>query len=108
MKDRPVCKNCYHKRKGKSNNNYNTLIQNYQPKFDKVNNKKNPALKKRLSNCGKTYLMNYILLQKQEPIFRITKSLNQNPNIKAQTADEIQPLENHQNITVAFETGKQN
>ena len=41
--------------------------------------------------------MNYILLQKQEPIFTITKSLYQYPNIKAQTSDEIQPLENYEN-----------
>ena len=41
--------------------------------------------------------MNYILLQKQEPIYIITKSLNQYPNIKSQTSDEIQPLENYEN-----------
>ena len=41
------------------------------------------------SNCGKTYLMNHILHQKQEPIFIITNSLNQYPKIKAQTSDEI-------------------
>ena len=39
--------------------------------------------------------MNHILLQKQEPLFIITKSLNQNPNSKSQTPDEIQPLENY-------------
>ena len=47
--------------------------------------------------------MNYILLQKQEPIFTITKSLYQYPNIKAQTSDEIQPLENYENSTVVFD-----
>ena len=47
--------------------------------------------------------MNYILLQKQEPIFIITKSLYQYPNIKAQTSDEIQPLENYENSTVVFD-----
>ena len=39
--------------------------------------------------------MNCILLQKQEPSFIFTKSINQNPNIKAQTSDEIQILQNY-------------
>ena len=55
------------------------------------------------SNCGKTYLMNHILLQKQEPIFKTTKSLNQYPNIKAQTSDEIQPLNEYENSVVVFD-----
>ena len=46
--------------------------------------------------------MKYILLQKHEPIFIITKSLNQYPNIKAQTSDEIQQLENYESSTVVF------
>ena len=36
----------------------------------------------------------------QEPFFVITKSINQCPNIKAQTSDETQPLENYENSTV--------
>ena len=55
------------------------------------------------SNCGKTYLMNHILHQKQEPIFIITKSLNQYPNTKAQTSDEIQALNKYQNSIVVFD-----
>ena len=55
------------------------------------------------SNCGKTYLMKYFLHQKQEPIFIITKSLNQYRNIKAQTSDEIQPLIEYENSTVVFD-----
>ena len=55
------------------------------------------------SNCGKTYLKNHSLHQKQEPVFIITKSLNQYPNIKAQTSDENQPLENYENSTVVFD-----
>ena len=55
------------------------------------------------SNCGKTYLMNRILFRKQEPIFIITKSLNQYPNIKAQTSDEIEPLEKYENSPVGFD-----
>ena len=55
------------------------------------------------SNCGKTYLMNHIRHQKQEPIFIITKSLNQYPKIKAQTSDEIQPLNEYENSVVVFD-----
>ena len=47
--------------------------------------------------------MNYILFQKQELIYINTKSLNQYPNIKAQTSDEIQPLENYENSNVVFD-----
>ena len=56
-----------------------------------------------LSNCGKTYLMNYTLLRRQKPIFIITRSLNQYPNIKAQTSDENQPLENYGKSIVVFD-----
>ena len=55
------------------------------------------------SNCGKTYLMNHIPFQKQEPIFIITKSINQYPKIKAQTSDEIQPLNEYENSVVVFD-----
>ena len=47
-----------------------------------------------ISNCATTYLMNHNLHQKQEPFAIITKSLNQNPNIKAEKSDKIEPLEN--------------
>ena len=47
--------------------------------------------------------MKYILLQKEQPIFIIRKSLNQNPNIKAQTSDKIQPLSEYENSTVVFD-----
>ena len=40
------------------------------------------------SNCGKTYLITYFLLQKYEQIFINTKSLNQYPNVKTRTSDE--------------------
>ena len=54
--------------------------------------------------------MDYLLLQKQEKKFKSTKPLNQKPNIKAQTSDEIQPLEiylvscyqNQQAILICF------
>ena len=43
----------------------------------------------------KTYFLNFIQFEKQEPIYLITKSLNQYPNIKAQTSDEIHPIERY-------------
>ena len=55
------------------------------------------------SNCGKTSLMDHIRLQKQEPFLMKTKSLNQYPNIKAKTSDEIQPLNEYENSTVVFD-----
>ena len=68
---------------------------------DSVNNKKKTLIFS-FSNCGKTYLMKYILFRKQEPGFIITKSLNHYPKIKAQTSDKIEPLENYENSTVVF------
>ena len=128
-KVRTVCKSCYHKIKRKHINN-KTVIQNQQPNSynnddsdkkkrkvvnsvnENINKKKRKVVDsviynnrtpiKRFSNCGKTYLMNYILLQKQYPVYEITKSLNQYPNIKAQTSVEIQPLEKYENSTVVF------
>ena len=55
------------------------------------------------SNCGKTHLKNHILHQKQEPIFIITKSLNQYLNNNVQTSDEIKPLELYENSTIVFD-----
>ena len=46
--------------------------------------------------------MNSILLRKKDSIFKITKSLNQNPKIKSQTSDESQPLENYKNSIDVF------
>ena len=83
-------------------NNINTLIQNQQTKTE-TNNNIIRALMIGFSNCGKTYLTNYILLQKQEPFSIITKSLNLYPNIKVQTSDEIQPLKNYENSTVVYD-----
>ena len=74
-----------------------------QPKFENViKNKSNLTLFIGLSNCRKTYLMNFIQLQKQKLIYRNTKSRNQYSNIKAKTSDEIQSLENSENSTVVF------
>ena len=70
---------------------------------DSVNNIINRTPLSGFSNCGKTYLLNPILLQKQEPILIITKSLNQNLIINAQTSDEIEPLEIYENRAVVFD-----
>ena len=47
--------------------------------------------------------MNHILHQKEGLIFIITKSLNQYPNIEAQTSDETQPLESYENSIIVFD-----
>ena len=47
--------------------------------------------------------MSHNLFEKQEPILLITKSLNQYPNIKARTSDEIQSLNEYENIIVVFD-----
>ena len=47
--------------------------------------------------------MNYILLQKQESIFTTTESVDQYPNIIAQTSDKIKSLEKCENSAVVFD-----
>ena len=47
--------------------------------------------------------MIYIPLQRQKPIHIFTKSLNQYPTIKAQTSDEVQPLEKYENCLAVFD-----
>ena len=47
--------------------------------------------------------MNHILHQKQDSIFIIKKSLSQYLKIKAQTSDEIQPLNEYENSVVVFD-----
>ena len=111
-KDRSICKNCYNINRKKYNSNNKEKIQDVNSVNKTNNNKKKRKLVKSLnnrtliigfSNCGKTYLMNHILFQKQEPIFIITKSLNQYPKIKAQTSDEIEPLNEYENSIVVFD-----
>ena len=103
--DRIICKNGYNinrknyiintfsredNNKGKCkvvNSVNNTKLSKMKTKVvDSVNNR---TLLIRCQNCVKTYLVSHILHQKQEPIFLSTKSLNQYPNIKAQTSDEV-------------------
>ena len=84
-KKRTVRKDCLNKKKRKNNSN-NTLIHSQQSKsetnHDNVKNKRkvvysvnnnNRTLIIGFSNCGKTYLMNQVLHQKQEPILQIQK-----------------------------------
>ena len=78
-------------------------INNNKKKRKLVEKLNNRTLIIGFSNCGKTYLMNHILHQKQEPFFIITKSLNQYPKIIAQTSDEIQPLNEYENSVVVFD-----
>ena len=48
--------------------------------------------------------MTHILPTKQGPIYVITKTINHYPDIKAQTSDEIQPLEgSEKNSTIVFD-----
>ena len=127
LKDRTVCKKFFDENR-RNNNNSNILIQNQQPTsddqkkrkvvnsmnytnnnkkktkvVDSVKNNNNRTFIVRFSNCGKTYPMNHILFQKQEPVFIIAKSINQYPKIKAQTSDEIHPSEHYENSTVVFD-----
>ena len=79
-KDRNICRNCYNINRKKYNKNNKEKIQVVdsvnKTKIVNDNNNKNRTLIIGFSNCGKTYLMNHILLKKQEPIFIITKSRN--------------------------------
>ena len=107
LEDRIVCKSCYNKNRRKnqqpkSDDKKKRKVVNSVKKtkvFDSVNDN-NRTLIIGFSNCGRTHLMNHILHQKQEPIFVITKSLNQYPNIKAQTSDEIQLLNEYEKSVV--------
>ena len=88
-KGRNICRSRYYNNRKKYNNNNKEKIQvvnsvNKTKVADSVNDN-NRTLIIGFSNRGKTYLMNHILYQKQEPIFIITKSLNQYPKIKAKT-----------------------
>ena len=70
---------------------------------DSVKNNHNRTLIIGFSNCGKSYLRNHNLYQKQEPVFTNTKSQNKYPNVKAQTSGETQPLETYENSTVVVD-----
>ena len=80
-----------------------TIINKKKTKVVVSVNDNNRTLIIGFSNCGKIFLMNHILHQKQEPLFIITKSLNQYPNIEAQSSDEIQPLNEYEISVVVFD-----
>ena len=68
-KDKNICRICYNINRKKSNNNSKEKIQvvnsvNKTKIVDSVNDN-NRTLIIGFSNCGKTYLMNHILHQKQ-------------------------------------------
>ena len=108
-RDRNICRSCYNTNRKKYNNNNKEktqVVNSVNKKKTKVVgsvNGNNRTLIIGFSNCGKTYLMNHILHQKHEPIFIITKSLNQHPKIKVKTSDEIESLEHYENSTVVFD-----
>ena len=115
LKNRIVCKNCCNKNRRKNINT--TLIQSLESKgdynhdndkkrrkdVDSMNKNNIRTLILGFSNGVKTHLMNHFLHQKQEQVFIITKSLNQYPNIKAETLDEIEQSKNLENSTVVFD-----
>ena len=47
--------------------------------------------------------MTYVLLQNEKPIYINTKSLKEHPNVKFQTSDEVQSLENYENSFVVLD-----
>ena len=106
VKDRTVCKSRCNKDRRKNIRNispgYEISTSHQHPKIY-INNKNNQTVIIGFSNCGEIYLMNYILLQKQEPIYKLTTSLNQYPNTEAQTSDGNYPLENYENSTFVFD-----
>ena len=87
----------------KKTNSNNIINPNQQTKNEIDDKNNNRSLLIGLSNCGKTYLTNQLLHQKQDSVFIFTKTLNQYPKIKAQSSDEIEPLENDENSTVVFD-----
>ena len=107
MRDRTVCKTCCNKNRRKNKNN--PLIQNQQPKIDKINNDNVPKYENHAHvvivprNVGKTYYMLKILEKTggKRPIHIITRSPNQNPNYK--TSIEIKPINKNKGSVVIFD-----
>ena len=112
LKDRTVCKCCYNENRRK--NNYNTLIQNQQPKTDKINNNNdnNPNVSTHEKhayvvigpkNVGKTYYMLKMLekIGNQRLIYIFTRYLDQYGNYK--TSNEIKPIDKYKRSVVIFD-----
>ena len=101
-KDRTVCKDCYNKKKRKTN-----LIQ--QPKNENGNDiNNNRTLLVGSSFAGKTYLMLKILSRMiDQDIYIITKSPPEqytNSKIKSkEITDEIKPLNEYENGVIVFD-----
>ena len=55
------------------------------------------------SNCGRTFILNFIAIQKQEPLSISAKSIYRYLKIKAQTSVEIQALGFYELCTVGFD-----
>ena len=107
-KDRTVCKSCYSEKKINTNFHYQRPkiapkkdFQRFVEMFPRNNN--NQSLIIRFSNCGKSYLLNYIPFQKQEPIYLFSESINRYSIIKDHTSEEIQPLKNYENSGAVFD-----
>ena len=111
LKDRIVCKSCYNKNRRKINSK--SLIQNQQPKVDKINNSNYNNLNVSTyeshacivigpRNVGKTYYMLKKLEKRgdKRPIPIITRSPNQYPNYK--TSNEIKPIRKYKGSVVVF------
>ena len=111
-KDGNKCENCHNifrkkyinKEKKRVVNSVNMInINKNRKEFVDSVNKNNRILIIGFSISGKTYLLNHIVHQKRELIFTITKSLTKYLDIKAQTSDEIKPLENYEKSTVVLD-----
>ena len=105
---RTVCKDCYNKKKRKTNDK--TLIQNHKPNVGNVdkNNNNNRTLLVGPSFSGKTYLMLKILSRViNRYIYKITKSPPEqysNSKIKSkEISDEIKPLIEYENGIIVFD-----
>ena len=108
MKDWTVCKSCYNKNRRKNNNN--TIIQNQQPKTDKINTKITvPTYENHAyvvigrRNLGKTFYMLKVpeKIGNKRPVHIISRSPNQYPNYK--TNNEIKPINKYKGSVVVFD-----
>ena len=107
-KDRTICKECYNKKKRKTNDK--TLIQNHKPNIDNVdkNYNNNRTLLVGPSFSGKTYLMLKILSRiPDRDIYIITKSPPEqytNSKIKIkEISNVIKPLNEYENGIIVFD-----
>ena len=100
LKDRTVCKSCHKKTRRKNNNK--TLIQNQQPKIDKINfnNDNNPNISTYENNAyvvvgprhvGKTFYMIKMLEKtgNQRPIHLLNRSPSQNSKYKRSKENKL-------------------